>query len=63
MQVADATDTRFGSIALATAGGTIFGTVGARSVLPLRLMPLRRPRFRWPKFRLPKIRVRSRRRA
>ena len=59
MQVAGATDTLFGSIALATAGGTIFSTVGAMWVLPLMLMPLKRPRFRfrWPKFRLPRIRI------
>ena len=39
LAVGDATDTLFGSIALATAGGTIFGTIGAMWVLPLMLMP------------------------
>jgi multidrug efflux pump subunit AcrB len=47
LAVGDATDTLFGSIALATAGGTLFGTIGAMWVLPLMLMPLRRPRMRW----------------
>jgi hydrophobic/amphiphilic exporter-1 (mainly G- bacteria), HAE1 family len=47
LAVGDATDTLFGSIALATAGGTIFGTIGTMWVLPLMLMPLRKPRFRW----------------
>ena len=47
LAVGDATDTLFGSIALATAGGTIFGTIGAMWVLPLMLMPLRKPRLRW----------------
>lgn len=57
LAVGDATDTLFGSIALATAGGTIFGTIGAMWVVPLLLMPLRRPRMRlrWPKFWLPKL--------
>jgi multidrug efflux pump subunit AcrB len=63
LAVGDATDTLFGSIALATAGGTIFGTIGAMWVLPLMLMPLRRPRIRWPRFRLSKIRIPLRRRA
>ena len=60
LAVGDATDTLFGSIALATAGGTIFGTIGAMWVLPLMLMPLRRPKFRFrlPKFRWPKLRLR-----
>ena len=60
LAVGDATDTLFGSIALATAGGTIFGTIGAMWVLPLMLMPLRRPKFRFrlPKFWWPKLRLR-----
>ena len=53
LAVGDATDTPFGSIALATAGGAIFGTIGAMWVRPLMLMPLRRPRFLFPKFRIP----------
>ncbi len=36
-------DSLFGSIALATTGGTIAGTIGALFVLPLLLLRLRRP--------------------
>jgi multidrug efflux pump subunit AcrB len=59
LAVGDATDTLFGSIALATAGGTLFGTIGAMWVLPLMLMPLRKPKFRFwfPKIRIPKFRL------
>ncbi|HET7042489.1 MAG TPA: efflux RND transporter permease subunit, partial [Gemmatimonadales bacterium] len=55
LAVGDATDTLFGSIALATAGGTLFGTLGTMWVLPLLLTPFRRPRFRWPKVRVPRF--------
>ena len=48
LAVGDATDTLFGSIALATAGGTIFGTIGAMWVLPLMLVPFRAPGFSRP---------------
>ena len=48
LAVGDATDTLFGSIALATAGGTIFGTIGAMWVLPLLLTPFRRPEGGFP---------------
>jgi HAE1 family hydrophobic/amphiphilic exporter-1 len=52
LAVGDASDTLFGSIALATAGGTIFGTIGAMWVLPLLLTPFNRPRgFRVPAYR------------
>jgi multidrug efflux pump subunit AcrB len=43
LAVGSASDTLFGAIALATAGGTIFGTLGAMWVLPLLLTPLARP--------------------
>ena len=55
LAVGDTADTLFGSIALATAGGTIFGTIGAMWVLPLLLTPFRKPKLRWPKFRWPKF--------
>lgn len=58
LAVGDATDTLFGSIALATAGGTLFGTIGTMWVLPLMLTPFRRPRLpklRWPKVRIPRF--------
>lgn len=48
LAVGDATDTLFGSIALATSGGTIFGTIGAMWVLPLLLTPFRQPQMWWP---------------
>ncbi len=52
LAVGDASDTLFGSIALATAGGTIFGTIGAMWVLPLLLAPFTRPKgFRVPAYR------------
>ncbi|MEO6068355.1 MAG: efflux RND transporter permease subunit [Gemmatimonadota bacterium] len=63
LAVGDATDTLFGSIALATSGGTIFGTIGAMWVLPLLLMPFKRPRFRWPRLRAAQFRLPFRRKV
>jgi multidrug efflux pump subunit AcrB len=57
LAVGDTADSLFGSIALATAGGTIFGTIGAMWVLPLFLTPFRKPRLRWPRSRWPKFRL------
>ncbi|MDP9144293.1 MAG: efflux RND transporter permease subunit, partial [Actinomycetota bacterium] len=57
LAVGDATDTLFGSIALATAGGTLFGTIGAMWVLPLLLLPFTAPKFRgrWWRYVIPVI--------
>ena len=41
-------DSLFGSIALATAGGTIAGTLGAMFVLPVMLLGRRAAKFRKP---------------
>ena len=62
LAVGDATDTLFGSIALATAGGTLFGTIGTMWVLPLMLTPFRRPKLRWPRVGFGWIRDRFKRR-
>jgi multidrug efflux pump subunit AcrB len=57
LAVGDATDTLFGSIALATAGGTLFGTIGAMWVLPLLLLPFTAPKLRgrWWRYVIPII--------
>ena len=57
-------DSLFGSIALATAGGTIAGTIGALFVVPVLTLGRRTgPRRRRPRLRLPRIRLPRLRRA
>jgi multidrug efflux pump subunit AcrB len=69
LAVGSATDTLFGAIALATAGGTVAGTIGAMLILPALLAgrrtgpkrrrkgPLRRMLSRLPRVRLPRLRL------
>ncbi|MCC6241513.1 MAG: efflux RND transporter permease subunit, partial [Gemmatimonadaceae bacterium] len=58
LSVGTAASSMFGAIALATAGGTVAGTLGAMFVVPLllvgrRLSPRRRWRFPWRKRPVP----------
>jgi hypothetical protein len=67
--VGSASDTLFGAIALATAGGTVAGTIGAMFILPAMLAgrrtgprrrrpgPFRRLRARLPRVRVPRLRL------
>jgi multidrug efflux pump subunit AcrB len=69
LAVGSATDTLFGAIALATAGGTVAGTIGAMFILPTMLAgrrtgprrrrpgPFRRLLARLPHVRLPRLRL------
>jgi multidrug efflux pump subunit AcrB len=69
LAVGSATDTLFGAIALATAGGTVAGTIGAMLILPALLAgrrtgprrrrkgPFRRLLARLPQVRFPRLRL------
>lgn len=53
LAIGSATDTLFGAIALATAGGVVSSTLGALLVLPALLLPVRRARPSTPRARPP----------